>query len=262
MPQTIDESNALFNQSVDKGLSVLLAFNTQRRTMTIAEVAEAAAMGKSSAQRMVFTLEQLGYLRKHPRTRRYLLTTRVLELGFNYLASNVLIEIANPFLSELSNVTRETTCLTEPDRLNMVYIARYVSAQFVPLHMPIGSNVPMYCTASGRAYLSALDEGSARSIIERSDRRPHTRHTSTDADEIMDKLGDCRRDGFALNREEMFLGDMNLAAPVLDSRGHPIGAVHVVAPTSRWSVEDAVQNLAPKLLQCARSVTMAMRTAD
>jgi len=67
------------------------AFSAQRRTMTIADVAEAAGINKSSAQRMVFTLEQLGYLRKHPQTRRYQLTPRVMEIGFNYLAANPLI---------------------------------------------------------------------------------------------------------------------------------------------------------------------------
>src|SRR5471032_776734 len=151
-----EERNSLHNQSLEKGLSVLKAFSAQRRSMSLAEVAEAAGMTKSSAQRMVFTLESLGYLRKHSRTRHYQLTPRVLELGFSYLDAHSLIEVANPFLSELTRLTGETSCLTEPAGYDMTYIARFVSAGFVPVHMPIGSRVPMYCTASGRAYLSAL----------------------------------------------------------------------------------------------------------
>jgi len=257
-----DSPSLLFNQSLEKGLAVLRAFSARRRTMTLADVAEATDITKSSAQRMVFTLEKLGYVRKHPKTRRYQLTPRVMEIGFNYLAAHSLIDVANPFLSELTKVTTETSCLTEPDGLDMVYVARFVSAQFVPVHMPIGSRIPMYCTASGRAYLSALPEQEARALIEASDRVAHTMHTCTDVDDILQALRQARQQGFATNAEELFLGDMTIAAPVLGSQGRPVASVHVVAPTSRWTMDEAVRKLAPTLLLCARSLTSSARSID
>lgn len=255
-----DAANPLFNQSLVKGLAVLCAFTAQRRSMTIAEVGEAAGMNKSSAQRMVYTLEQLGYLRKHPRTRRYGLTPRVLEIGLNYLEANPLIEIATPFLSELCNLTRETVCLTEPDGTDMVYLARFVSAQFVPMHMPIGSRIPMYCTGSGRAYLSALDPAEALALLSSSKRVALTKHTLTDLDAITTELARARHSGYALNREEMFLSDVTLGAPVVDAHGRPVASIHVVAPTGRWSPDDVATRLGPPLLQCARSVSNAVRS--
>lgn len=257
-----ESASLLFNQSLEKGLAVLLAFSARRRTMTLADVAEAADITKSSAQRMIFTLEKLGYVRKHPRTRRYQLTPRVMEIGFNYLAANPLIEVANPFLSELTKVTTETSCLTEPDGLDMVYVARFVSAQFVPVHMPIGSRIPMYCTASGRAYLSALPEDEARALIEACNRVPHTTHTRTGVDEIVEELRRAKLQGFATNAEELFLGDMTIAAPVMGSQGRPVASVHLVAPTSRWTLDEAVRKLAPTLLLCARSLTNSARSID
>ena len=257
-----DGQSLLFNQSLEKGLAVLRAFSARRRTMTLADVAEATDITKSSAQRMVFTLEKLGYVRKHPKTRRYQLTPRVMEIGFNYLATHSLIDVANPFLSELTKVTTETSCLTEPDGLDMVYVARFVSAQFVPVHMPIGSRIPMYCTASGRAFLSALPEDEARALIEASDRVAHTMHTRTGVDEILQELRQARQQGFATNAEELFLGDMTIAAPVLGAQGRPVASVHIVAPTSRWTLEEAVRKLAPTLLPCARSLTSSARSID
>jgi len=257
-----DSQSLLFNQSLEKGLAVLRAFSARRRTMTLADVAAATDITKSSAQRMVFTLEKLGYLRKHPKTRRYQLTPRVMEIGFNYLAANALIDVANPYLSELTKVTTETSCLTEPDGLDMVYVARFVSAQFVPVHMPIGSRIPMYCTASGRAFLSALPEDEARALIDASDRVAHTTHTLTEVEAILATLRQARLQGFATNAEELFLGDMTIAAPVLGSQGRPVASVHVVAPTSRWTLEEAVRKLAPTLLLCARSLTSSARSLD
>lgn len=254
-----EERAGLFNQSLEKGLAVLKAFSAQRRTMNLAEVAEVAGMNKSSAQRMVFTLEQLGYLRKQPRTRRYQLTAQALELGFSYLDAHPLIEIANPFLAELTRLTGETSCLTEPVGDEMVYIARFLSASFVPVHMPIGSRVPQYCTGSGRAYLSALPEDEARERVDAVPRLAHTHQTLTDVPAILERLADVRRFGYAVNAEELFLGDMTLAAPVMGGQGRPVASVHIVAPTSRWTREDAERQLAPALLQCARALSNAAR---
>ncbi len=254
------QTSLLFNQSLEKGLAVLAAFSASRRTMTIAEIAEVAGINKSSAQRMVFTLEQLGYLRKHPQTRRYQLTLQVMKVGYNYLAADPLIDVANPFLSELTKVTSETSCLTEPDGDEMVYLARFVSAHFVPVHMPIGSRIPMYCTASGRAYLSALPEAEARALIEQSARIAHTPHTLTSVEDVMAELRQARLRGYAMNAEELFLGDMTIASPVMGGKGRPLGAIHVVAPTARWTREDTEQRLGPPLLQCARAISNSVRT--
>ncbi|MDN7475483.1 IclR family transcriptional regulator [Burkholderia multivorans] len=258
-----DQSNdLLFNQSLEKGLNVLCAFSAKRRTMTLAEVADAAGMTKSSAQRMVYTLEKLGYIRKHAVTRRYQLTPHVMRIGFSYLAADTLIDVANPFLSELTNLTGETTNLTEPDEDEMVYVARFVSTKFVPIHMPIGSRIPMYCTGSGRAFLSALPPDEARARLERMTRAQHTPRTVTAVDDIAALLADARRDGYATNQEELFIGDMSIAAPVLGNQGQPVAAVHVVAPTSRWTLDDARRRLAPAVIDCARGISNSIRTLE
>lgn len=251
--------NPLFNQSLEKGLALLCAFGGHKKTMTISELAQASGMNKSSAQRMTYTLESLGYIEKYPRTGRFRLTVRVLQLGLNYLYANALIDMANPFLSELSNMTGETACLTEPDDGEMVYVSRFVSASFVPVHMPIGSRIPMYCTSAGRAYLSALTDEQCQEILQKQDRVKHTVHTKYKLPDIMSELQAARRRGYAVNTEELFLGDMTLGAPVINSQGHPIAAVHIVAPTGRWDLRRARTKLAPVLVSTARSLSNAVR---
>lgn len=255
-----DATDSLFNQSLEKGIAVLRSFGAQRRTMSLPELALAAGITKSSAQRMVYTLEKLGYVKKHPRTRRYQLTPRVMQIGYNYLAADTLIDVANPFLSELTNVTGETCNLTEPDGNEMLYVARFVCMKFLPVHMPVGSRIPMYCTASGRAYLSALPPHEAHALVDASERIAHTQYTVTDRGEIEAILERGRRNGFTSNREELFIGDMTIAAPVLDGERRPVAAVHVVAPTSRWTLADAEQRLAPAVIDCARGISNSIRT--
>ncbi len=57
----------------------------------------------------------------------------------------------------------------------------------------------------------------------------------------------------------MFLGDMSVAAPIVGAQGRPLGAVHVVAPTSRWTAADAEQRLAPAAIECARGISASAR---
>jgi len=255
-----DNNNSLFNQSLEKGLAVLRAFNARNRTMNLAEVAEAAGINKSSAQRMIHTLEALGYVSKHPVTKRFQLTPHVMEIGYNYLAADTLVDVANPFLAELAQTTGETTNLTEPVRSDMLYVARFVGPKFIPIHLPIGSRIPMYCTASGRAYLSALEDHEVMALLEQSDIASHTQFTRTSLDDILGEITEIRRKGYAINSEELFLGDMAVAAVVRNSQGRPVASVHVVAPTSRWTPEEAERRLAPAALECARAISTSIRT--
>lgn len=61
----------------------------------------------------------------------------------------------------------------------------------------------------------------------------------------MHQLHQCRNNSYATNCEELFRGDMGLAAPVCNARGQVVGAVHVAPPTSRWSMADAERRLPP-----------------
>lgn len=255
-----ETNDGMFNQSFAKGLKVLFAFRGVHSAMSLSEVAQTLDLSISSAQRTLYTLETLGLIRKSSKTRKYSLTLRALELGYNYIAADTLVEAANPFLAELSNITGETVNLTEPSDTEMVYVSRVVAAKFIPIHMPIGSRIPMYCTACGRAYLSALPEDEAKALLAASPIERHTQWTETSPARLMKIVQEARRTGIAHNKEELFLGDMTLAAPIMGRRGVPVAVVHIVAPTSRWTLEDARARLGPTLLDCARGIANAVRS--
>lgn len=249
------ESDPLFNQSLEKGLAALCAFDAAHRTLTLGELAQRAGMTKASAQRTIHTLQVLGYVGKHPQTRRFQLLPKVVGLGFNYVVAHPLIRAAHPYLSQLANASGETASLTEPVGLEMVYVSQLVTSQFIPMLTPVGMRIPMYCTSSGRAYLSCLPQEQVREMLQRSQREARTPFTLQDVDAIMACIDECRRIGYAVNSEELFLGDMGIAAPIVDSRGQVLGAVHVSPPSSRWTMEEARRKLAPMVIECARAVS-------
>ncbi|SDL07629.1 transcriptional regulator, IclR family [Modicisalibacter muralis] len=259
-PNKQDSKSSLYNQSIEKGFTVLGLFNASRSELSLSEISRLAGWNMGSAQRITYTLEKLGYLYKNPVNRKYRIAIHSLSLGYSYLESNLLIDCANPLLSELSNHCEESVSLTEPCGLEMVYVARFPSRRYIPIHMPIGSRVPMYCTAAGRAYLSVLPLEELERYFECSDLKAHTPRTLTDSAALVSLIEDFKRTGLSYNDEEYYLGDINIGAPVLNSQGRAVAAIHVTAPSSRWTLDDAMAKLGPPLIECARAVTKAART--
>jgi IclR family pca regulon transcriptional regulator len=247
------ERDPLFNESVQKAFAILHAFGSERRALNLGEIAQAAGVTKSSAQRCTHTLERLGLLARDPRVRRWVLTPRTLTLADAYLSGHPLVEHATTYLVELNQATGESVSLSEPDDTDMVFVARFPSRKRFFWHMPVGRRLPMYCTASGRAFLSALPPADAARIVRRSALRPITPKTLTDPDVILEHIEAARRAGYAWSDQECYRGDVTIAAPVTGEDGLPIAAVNVSAPTSRWRLADLRSRFAPLLIETARA---------
>jgi IclR family pca regulon transcriptional regulator len=246
----------LFNRSVEKALAILEAFGGERRALSLAQLAVGVGMTTSSAQRCVHTLVRLGFLRRDPYAKRWVLTPRALALAHAYLAGHALLEQATTHLIDLNQASGESVSLSEPEGSDMIFIARFPSLKRFYIHMPVGRRLPMYCTASGRAYLSALPAARAQRLVRRSELRALTPYTLTDAATIVRRIHEAREAGYAWSDQECYRGDLSIAAPVLGVDGEPLAAVNISAPTSRWTLPELRSKLAPLLLQTARAASL------
>ena len=258
MTRTARPSAVPLNQSVEKALGVLHAFGGQRRALNLAEIAAAAAITKSSAQRFTNTLEQLGYLQRDVHSKRWVLGPRVLTIGYAYLAGHTLIEAATSHLLQLNVATGESVSLSEPDGTAMVYIARFPGHQPFLIHMPIGRSLPMFCTAAGRAYLSRLPMEEVADVLDRSKLRSLTSTTVIDRARILDLVREARELGYARANQECYRGDLTIGAAVMGQHGRPVAAINIAGPTSRWAMETLTERWAPLLMETARAASSGM----
>jgi DNA-binding IclR family transcriptional regulator len=113
----------------------------------------------------------------------------------------------------------------------------------------------MYCTASGRAYLSALPAAEAQKIVRRSDIRQFTPLTLTDPAQIMERVELAREAGYAWSDQECYRGDLTIAAAVLGEDGRPVAAINISAPTSRWTLDELRAKLSSVLLETIRAAS-------
>ncbi len=258
-PTAAATGDVLFNQSVEKAFAVLQTFAAaDSRALGLAAIATAAHMTPSSAQRSLHTLVRLGYLRRDARMHGWVLTPRTLDVGYPYLAGHPVIEQATPHLIDLNQACGESVSLSEPDGVDMVFIARFPSRKPFFIHMPVGRRLPMYCTAAGRAYLSALPPAEANAIVERSTLRRFTPTTLHNVPAILGRIAEARESGYAWANQEYYRGDLTLAAPILGDGGRPVAAINIAGTTSRSTLDELRQQFAPLLIAAARAASSSV----
>ncbi|MVW80749.1 helix-turn-helix domain-containing protein [Bordetella sp. 02P26C-1] len=249
------EDSPLYVAALARGISLLGAFTERRPAMTLPELAEATGLTKSAVQRFAHTLWVLGYLRKHPQTKKFSLAPRSLELGMQYTQTSALVLGGNPFLHSLNRSTQETCSLAEPEGREMVYVARFATHMQMFVNMPVGTRLPLYSTAAGRAVLSRLDPDRVHEFLSSSERRAHTNMSITDLDALMNEVQFARDHGYARSNCEIYPGDITISAPVVDPVGTPVGAVNVSVPASRWSFEEAQAVFGPQVVETAHAIS-------
>jgi IclR family pca regulon transcriptional regulator len=247
-------------QSLAKGFRVLEAFTSSAPELALAEVARRAELDNATTFRLLNTLVLLGYVERVAGTRRFRLTLKCLDLGFNAIARADLRERVRPVLRSLVGEVNEAASVGVLDGGDVVYVER-VQAGLVRLGVDVrvGSRIPAYCSALGLAILAYLPRTEQERVLALKPRVRLTPRTVTDLKEIYARLVRVRRAGYVVVDQEVTSGLRALAAPVLDPDGCPIAAVSVVAPVMRMPLERFLKLALDPVQQAARAISKAMQ---
>jgi IclR family pca regulon transcriptional regulator len=247
-----------FSQSLERGLAILGAFTPDRPVLGISELARMFELTRSTTHRYVATLATLGYLQQDEPTRKYRLGPRVLDLGFSVLGSLELREIAAPHLRRLTDITGHTSNLAIRDDTDVILIdrvrgraGRYHHLEF-SLH--VGSRLPSYCSATGKALLAFLPPPELDQVLDRIEFVQRGPHTLTSKAALRAELGRVRRTGVAVNDEELDAALRSIAAPVRSRSGEVVAAVNIAIPWSPVAMTELVSQHAPTLQAAAHQI--------
>jgi IclR family transcriptional regulator, pca regulon regulatory protein len=246
------------SQSLERGLAILSAFSPDRPALGISELARELSLTRSTTHRYVATLASLRYLEQDAATRRYRLGPRVLDLGFSVLGSLELREIAAPHLRQLTDTTGHTSNLAIRDDTDVILIDR-VRGRPGPYHhlefsLHVGSRLPSYCSATGKALLAFLPRADLDRLLERIELVQRGPRTLTDKKSLSAELEQIRRTGIATNDEELESALRSIAAPVRSRSGQVVAAVNVSIPWSPAPISDLVTQLGPTIQATARQI--------
>jgi IclR family pca regulon transcriptional regulator len=186
--------------------------------------------------------------------RRFSLTPRVLELGYAYLSSLSLPEIAQPHLRDLVGRVDESCSMSVLDGTDVVYVAREPTRRIMTVAISIGTRFPAFATSMGRVLLAELPGEELEARLEAAALPALTPRTLTDFGRLERELGRVRRQGWALVDQELEDGLRSIAAPVRDAAGRGLAAVNISTHASRTTLETLRGELLPELLRTVAGI--------
>jgi IclR family pca regulon transcriptional regulator len=244
-------------QSLDRGLAVICCFSADRPRLTLSEAARQTGLSRAAARRSLITLQTLGYVASDGR--QFYLTPRVLTLGYAYLSSLSLADVAQAHLSDLANDVHESCSASVLDGLDIVYVARAATKRIMTISLSVGTRLPAYATSMGRVLLAALPGDQLDAYLDSATLTPLTERTIVDQDRLRAEVERTHARGWCLVDQELEDGVRSIAVPVHDSASRVIAAVNTSAHATRVPLATLQKSFLPKLRGCAAAIDAELR---
>jgi IclR family pca regulon transcriptional regulator len=253
----VPESDPDFMTSLARGLAVIQAFSAQRRVLTISQISQRTGIPRAAVRRCLHTLGKLGFVSAED-GRNFALRPRILALGHAYLASTPLANAAQTVLRHMSNTLNESSSIAILDGDEILYIARAFTSRIMTIDLHVGSRLPAYCTSMGRVMLSHLGTDALDAYFDRVKLIQYTPRTIVSREGLREALESVRRNGYAINDQELEIGLRSIAVPIEAPDGRVVAALNVGVQAARISVAEMESRFLPVLRDGARELGLLL----
>ena len=246
-------------QSFARGLEVIRSFSAQAPQQTLSEVATQTGLTRAGARRILLTLQTLGYVDTDGKLFR--LSPRILDLGFAYLSSLPIWNLAEPVMEDLVEEVRESSSAAALDGLDIVYVLRVPTHKIMRTSLGVGSRLPAPWTSMGRMLLAGLDDAQLLARLQPLAEQPLERltaHTTTELPALVEHIRRARAQGWCLVNQELEEGLISIAAPLTNRSGQTVAALNISGQANRTSAAVMQDSLLPALLRAARTISRMM----
>ncbi|GLS15514.1 IclR family transcriptional regulator [Hydrogenophaga electricum] len=216
--------------ALQRGLQLLMQFSREDRELTGAELSRRLDLPRASVFRMLFTLEQGGFVERVGDGNSYKLGLAVLRLGFEYLASMELTEHGRPVIEELRDRCGYSAHLVVRDGRDVVFIAKAAGHNAMFHSIQVGARLPAHATVLGRLLLGNLDLAALRHLYPESPLPAYTTRTPTTLEQLKILIDLHRLDGYGVSQGGFETGISTIGAPVFNDRGEVAAAVSIAVP--------------------------------
>jgi IclR family transcriptional regulator, pca regulon regulatory protein len=236
-----------------RGMAVIRCFSATASSLTIAEVARAAGLTRSTARRLLRTLEAESYVGFQ--AGRYFLRPGILELGYSYLSAASVDDMLQDRLFEAAERVRESCTAAVLDGNDAVFVARAQTThpRVTMLALTVGTRVPAYLTAAGRVLLADMGDDELEGYLSAGAFRQATPRTVANGDDLRRNIRSIRDQGYCILDQEIELGMRACAVPVRRP-GQPALAISISSHASRGTVESVRRDHLPVLREAAREL--------
>jgi DNA-binding IclR family transcriptional regulator len=242
-----DDAGPDSKSQIPTNLRLLLLLEEVSRAgvpVTPAEVVGALGLPKPPVHRRFHTAEEEGFLQRDIDGRAYGPGPRLRRLSVTTLSSHRLRTVRLSILNTVVEDMGETCNIAVPDRDGMIYLDRIETKWPLRIQLPVGTQVPFHCTASGKMYLSSLNLRYLDRLLAAYMLKKHTEKTFVDIKSLKAELAVTRKRGFSTDNEEFMDGMVAVAVPILDDQGRLVSTLSAHAPLQRHRLDDLIDNVA------------------
>ena len=218
-----------------------------------AALAEALHLPKPTIHRLLATAEAEGFLQRDVDGRSYGPGRRLRQLAANTLSSQRVRTERLLIMKALARDVGETCNLAAPGRYGMIYLDRVETHWPLRIQLPVGTQVPFHCTASGKSYLASLRREKLERLLESMDLERRTARTFTDPVKLKQELARTRVQGYSIDDEEFMQGMTALAVGIYDDQKRLLTTLSIHAPEQRQTIAGLLHHL-PRLKEAARKL--------
>jgi len=240
-----------------RGLEILRLFSHDRRSIAPPEIAKELGIPRSTVFRLMQTLEQMGFLERAEGRHAYRLGVAVLGLGFEYLASLEITELARPVMEQLRDDTGLTTHLVIRDGRDVVVVFKAVGNSRFTSSVNVGTRLPAHATVLGRVMLADLSDAELRSLYRGCRLRTFSGQTPTTIEALQELVRRDGRRGYALSESFFESGISAIAAPVRNMSGRVVAAINVTI-TGDTAESERKRQLADRVMRAAGELSRAL----
>jgi IclR family transcriptional regulator, acetate operon repressor len=260
-PKSAGDDERIRSGLLERTLNVIELLSVQGQGMQLFEIAQTLRIPRSAAHRVLTSLAERGYVRQDRHQGVYQLTAKIASLGFTFLASNGIIDLAQPVLDRLARESGELARLAMIDGRELIWVTKAQGSQFGLRYDPdMGQVARLSCSASGYAWLSCLPDDEALVLIDRQGiglrkdygpRAPETRAA------VLKMLRQTRKRGFGLLVQAYSPWVSAVAVPIRHPTTAEVTGVVVISGPHVRLLESHMLALVPKLHEAARELSLA-----
>lgn len=240
-------------RAVERTMAILECLDSSRRGLNVSELSRKIGVPKSSAHVAVLTLERLGYVRRAPNGRDFLLSLKAYALGQRMVRSLSLSQYALPHMQELARQTRITSHLAILDHDQGVYIQKAEAPGLIQFDTYLGRRMDLHCTSLGKVILAFSPKEQVEHVFAKSAFARYTPNTIVSATALRKEVARVRRAGYALDDEEEELGVRCIAVPVMKPGGVFLAALSLSGTLTQIPLR-SVGGLVARLKECAAAI--------
>lgn len=245
--------------SINRVLEIIELVSISERPLSPADLAFSLDIPKPSIHRLLQQLEADGFVQTDWRG-LIIPSARLVKTAVGVLTCNSLESLRLSVLQRLAAEVGETCGIAIPNNLEMMYTDRVQSNWPLRIYLPIGGNVPVWCTSSGKLYLSSLPKTQRKRLMSNMPLQALTNNTLVDKVQLEASLEQIAETGVGVDNEEFIAGMVALSVPILSPDGHYFASLFTHAPTIRKSLAD-LQVFVPQLQAAANELSLLLKEA-